>query len=57
MYTMKGSVFSAKVILNWFITLTTSAALVAFAWLWSSMPYVDAWYRAQAQPSDLNTAT
>ena len=55
LYTMKGSVFSAKVILNWFITLTTSAALVAFAWLWSSMPYVDAWYRAQAQPSDLES--
>ena len=37
--------------LRWVTSLLATAAVTAFLWLWSSMPYLDSWYRAKAQPS------
>ena len=40
---------------RWMASVTTSTAFVATLWLWSSLPYVESWYRAQARPSGLES--
>jgi hypothetical protein len=40
---------------RWMASATTSTAFVAALWLWSSLPYVESWYRAKARPSGLES--